>query len=986
MVSPVLIQLHCVNCARCVSHGHAFSYGHSHRCGKFAPAALILFAALAAMTPAVAMAQSVQPQAETKSVESAAAAEFPAPYNSERDTKGAMPPAEAVQAVTLPPGFHAVLTAAEPDVQNPIAMTQDARGRLWVAENYTYAERALRFDLKLQDRVVILEDSDGDGRAEKRSVFSDDLQMLTGLALGRGGLFVMCPPQVLFIPDRNGDDKPDGPAEVVLDGFHVAQENYHNFANGLKWGRDGWLYGRCGASCPGEVGLPGSAPEDRVALRGGLWRYHPVRQVFESLNQGTTNPWGHDWNSVGEPFYINTVNGHLWHVVPGAHFVRPHSIDANPHSYQLIDMHADHWHFDTGKSWTDSRGGAANDYGGGHAHIGCMIYQGGSWPEKYRDKLFTINMHGRRINVERLEREGGGYSAKHEPDFALFGDTWFRGMELDYGPDGNVFVIDWSDTGECHDSDGVHRTSGRIYKIVYDEATRTPNAPVTPEPLGKALSPIELAGLHIHPNQWFVRQARRALLDGSFSDETLKQVEQKLRTFASAKSTDVVKLDVLWTLFALGRLTTEEQFKLLDDQNEFVRIAGLRMLSDAWPIDTPRGTRPSASEAANPSADMLGKFASLAKSDSSAAVRLTLASVLQRLPHAARGAIATPLAAHEEDDTDHNIPLMIWYGIAPLGDTHPNAIIDVARESRLTTVSRLAARRLGELSTKNPEHLDKVLEAALSKDPSARTAMAYGIGQALAGVHKAKRPAHWETFARTFEQSSDTIVKEQVRQLSALFGDGRTLDELKRIVRDGKSDMASRLSAFESLVEIRADGLRELCEQMIGQRYLNAVAAKGLARENDSAIGDKLVKGYRNFAPTDRPGVIEVLASRPAWARSLLIAVESNQIPKSDLTASQARQMNAHGDDDVDRLLEKVWGQVKSTPQDKLDQIERIKKLITAGEPKADLKVGAALFKKACSNCHKLYGEGGKIGPDLTGAQRQNPAYLSITSSTRASS
>ncbi len=152
-------------------------------------------------------------------------------------------------------------------------------------------------------------------------------------------------------------------------------------------------------------------------------------------------------------------------MIPGAHFTRPFTLDPNRRTFELIDFHADHWHFDTGQAWTQSRDGAANSYGGGHAHCGAMIYQGTRWPGEFPDKLFTLNLHGRRANQERLERDGGGYVAKHEPDFFIASDPWFRGMDLSVGPDGNVFVIDWSDTGECHDSTGVHRTSGRIFKI-----------------------------------------------------------------------------------------------------------------------------------------------------------------------------------------------------------------------------------------------------------------------------------------------------------------------------------------------------------------------------------------------------------------------------------------------------------------------------------------------------------------------------------------
>ena len=248
----------------------------------------------------------------------AVAGDLPAPPNTGSPVTPPLPPAAAAAGFRVPEGFRVNVFAAEPEVRNPVAMAWDTRGRLWVGENFTYSDSTQIFDLRLRDRVLIFEDTDGDGRADKRIVFTDNVQRLGSVELGFGGAWLLCPPQLLFMPDRDGDDVPDGPADVVLDGFGVARENYHTFANGLRWGPDGWLYGRCGASSPGEIGAPNTPENARIPLRGGLWRYHPIHKRFEVLCHGTTNPWGHDWNALGEAFFINTVNGHLWHMIPGA--------------------------------------------------------------------------------------------------------------------------------------------------------------------------------------------------------------------------------------------------------------------------------------------------------------------------------------------------------------------------------------------------------------------------------------------------------------------------------------------------------------------------------------------------------------------------------------------------------------------------------------------------------------------------------------------
>ena len=242
------------------------------------------------------------------------------PPNQKTETAAAlpMPAAAAAAGFHVPDGFHVTVFAAEPDVQNPIAMAWDCRGRLWIAENYTYSDSSQKIDLGRRDRVLIFEDADGDGRFDKRTVFTEDVQMLASIEIGLGGVWLLCPPRLLFLPDRDGNDVPDGAAEVVLDGFTIPPENYHTFANGLRWGPDGWLYGRCGASSVGEIGAPGTPESLRVPIRGGVWRYHTGLKRFEVLAHGTTNPWGHDWNALGELFFVNTVNGHLWHVLAGA--------------------------------------------------------------------------------------------------------------------------------------------------------------------------------------------------------------------------------------------------------------------------------------------------------------------------------------------------------------------------------------------------------------------------------------------------------------------------------------------------------------------------------------------------------------------------------------------------------------------------------------------------------------------------------------------
>jgi len=901
------------------------------------------------------------------------AADFPPPYNSEPDTNSfPLPAPEAAAKFKAPPGFKVSVFAAEPDVQNPIALAWDARGRLWVAENYTYAERSLKFDLHLRDRILLFEDKNGDGHFSSRHVFTDDVQMLTSIEIGHGGVWAMCPPQLIFIPDRDGDGVPDGAPQVVLDGFTVPAENYHNFANGLRFGPDGWLYGRCGASSPGDIGLPGTPAEQRIPLRGTMWRYHPQRKIFEALSSGTTNPWGHDWDEHGELFFINTVNGHLWHGITGAHYVRPHTIDPNPRVYGLIDQHADHWHFDTAQDWSKSRDGVANALGGGHAHIGMMIYLGDNWPAEYRGHLFTWNMHGRRANQEILERSGSGYVGRHGTDVFLAEDKWFRGLELSCGPDGGVFALDWSDTGECHDSTGVHRTSGRIFKITAGDPQR-PGA----GDLAK-LSSRELVKLHTHANEWFVRQARLQLAERAADGRGLEAAKGGLREMFERDAHTVHQLRALWTLHAIGAADGKFLTAQLHHENEHVRAWAIRLLTDTWPLDTGMSLRPPGADLQpGVSADLPGAFSQMTKTDSSALVRLVLASTLQRLPVTRRVELAEGLVAHAEDANDHNLPPMIWYGLIPVADADPLALAGLSAKCELPFTRRLIARRLAEDTEKNPAPVNELLKLAAAKPESFQADILAGLADGLTGWRKAKQPSAWDMLTKKLAGSANKSITDRVRDLSVLFGDGRALDEVKRVALDKEADLTARKAALQTLMESRPPDLRQVCEQLLNVRFLNTVAVRGLAQFDDPALGDKLARSYRNFHPSEHAAVMETLVSRPAFARALLNEVAAGRIPRAEVTPFHARQIRSFNDPALTRQLTQAWGELREPAADKRAFIARLKAQLTPEAlAKADKSAGRVVFNTACAACHTLYGHGGQVGPNLTGAGRDNLDYL----------
>lgn len=914
------------------------------------------------------------------------AADFPEPVDSEKVAGSPMPAEEAAAKVALPEGFRMYVFAAEPMVRNPIAMAWDTRGRMWIAENYTYAERPIKMDTRYRDRILVLEDGDADGKADSAKVFADDLQGLmsveTGVYKGRRGIWAIALPRLVFIPDANEDDKPDGPAETVLDGFTMPQENHHNCANGLRWGPDGWLYGRCGASGPAKAGAPGTVEAERIPVNGGIWRFQPRTGAFEALCSGTTNPWGMDWNAEGELFFINTVNGHLWHLIPGAHYARPHTLDPNPLCYTLIDQHADHYHFDTGKGWANSRDGAANSFGGGHAHCGLMIYQGTNWPADYRDKIYALNFHGRRINIDLPERSGTGYMAKHGPDMALMADPFFRGIDLGSGPDGAVYVLDWSDTGECHDNTGVHRSSGRVYRISHRDGKESHAKNWRSADGGGFVGHMftgtrwGFKGEVVHDDGVVVRQGRQELMMRMQTAMTEREREA-LKGCAGLWEMSVERnerdatprLNALWALHCSQQTSEPLLLKVLSDHHESMRAWAIRLLLDDHLLDTPLG-RIRAKAAAEP---VLAALMERAAQDRSGLVRLTLVSSLQRLPAEQRLALAKVLAARDEDREDHNFPAMLWYGLMPLVESHAEALAEIAVTAKQPLTRRCIARALTAQIDKQPGPVSTMFERAVSKS-DLLDSVVEGMAQALKGRRKAPAPASWGK-SQTMLGSKETF--ERIRELSVVFGDGRALEEIRELALNRSADLESRKAALASLIEAKPDDLRAVCEPLLKERFLNAVAVQGLTAFDDAVLGKTIAASYGAFHPVDRPALVNALISRPAFAAALMEAMQAGKIPRAELSAFQARQIAAFKDMTLTEKLKAAWGEVRENSEERRAFITKLKTSLTKDAlAKADAKQGRVLFTSLCGTCHTLYGEGGKLGPDLTGTQRHDLDYL----------
>lgn len=583
-------------------------------------------------------------------------------------------PSEAVGKMSIPEGFEVSVFASEPDIAEPIAFCFDARGRMWVAENFNYRTRREHTGDQVS-RIQILEDTDGDGVFDKKKTFTDKLTFTSGLACGFGGVFVGSPPNLTFIPDRDGDDKPDGPPEVLLDGFGI--NDRHETLNSFIWGPDGWLYGCHGVFTHSRVGTPGANEDGRQFIDAGIWRYHPTRKTFEIFARGLSNPWGFDFDDYGQGFATCCVIPHLFHVVQGGVYHKQSRPHVNPYIYDDIKTIRDHTHLS--------------------AHGGARFYLADTFPAKYRNRLFMCNIHEHAVLTDVMERKGSSFIGHHGDDFMPTNDLAWVGFSVEIGPEGGVYILDWHDQDVCGNA-VKFPNSGRVYRIM----------PKGSKPVARpnlaAMSDVELVELQLHANDWYVRQARTLLHSRSASGKLDRApVHRRLEAMLASAPNTPKRLRALWALHVADGLTSEQLQELLGDDDEYVRAWAIQLLTDASRVNAFQPARAEKSaEAADSEADASGEavsgvlkqFEVMARQDKSPVVRLYLASAAQRLPFANRWPILNGLASHAEDIDDNNLPRMYWFALEPMVPDYPRESLKLAIGGRIPFLQEAVARRI----------------------------------------------------------------------------------------------------------------------------------------------------------------------------------------------------------------------------------------------------------------------------------------------------
>lgn len=849
-------------------------------------------------------------------------------------------PQEAVERMTLTSGFDVNVWASEPMMTQPMAFCWDDRGRLWIAENRDYETRGRGFSKFGDSRILILEDTDHDGVADKRKVFLEGIPFPAAIAVGMGGLWLGAPPNLLFIPDQDGDDRGDMDAiEVRLTGWGIRDR--HETLNSFIWGPDGWLYGCEGFATHSLIGKPAGAgklfkkddpfPKDiqlegpGTPINGGVWRYHPTKERFEVVAHGFSNPWGIDYDEHGQLFITACVIPHLWHVVPGGIYHRQGGSHYNPYVYGDIRTIVDHKHLS--------------------AHGGASIYLSDAFPEEYHGQLFMANIHEHAVLSDILEPVGSGFVAHHGSEFLKANDDQWIGFSMEIGPGGGVFVLDWHDADICG-KDIWHKESGRIYRIAPKES-QAADWPGRYQDLAK-LGDEALVQLQTSPSAWHARRARVLLQQRATNGSLASETHGQLRRLHSKDADPRWRLRSMWALHITGGLDEAALISSLDDDDPYVR---------AWSIQL-------VCEDGAPAA-VLPLFAEMAKSDPSPVVRLYLAAALQRMDHEDRWSIASGLVTHAEDIKDHNIPKMIWFGIEPMLAGNPNRALQLALGSRIPEIASKVARRLtaaGELTA---------LVACMAEPSAARGLLLKGMRDGLRASEQPQAPANWKRVHA--ELMNDPATKRLAIELAQQFGDRNAARQLLVTLDDQKAETSSRLSALRSLEDVQHPELTAKLIGLLDDGAMRMGAIRAVAAYEDLSLAEALLARYSGFNADERLAVVQTLASRSKYGYRLTQAIEEGEVEKRDVPAYLVRQLR----DVVGVGFVEVWGSVESLSSDTQAGIEKYRALLTdAAVAAANPNSGRVVFERTCSACHTMYGEGHQLGPDLTGSNRMDLTYI----------
>jgi putative membrane-bound dehydrogenase-like protein len=875
----------------------------------------------------------------------------------------ALSAAEALKKFRLREGYVVDLVATEPVVRQPLNITFDARGRMWVTNYAQYpfpkGLKVVEYDRYIRakfdkvpappprgerggDWVSIHEDRDGDGSYETVKTFVDGLNIATSALPGKGGVWVMNPPYLLFYPDADGDDRPDGPPVVHLSGFGL--EDTHAVASSLVWGPDGWIYGAQGSTCTAKIKVEvGSEISDLKSqkttdfLGQCIWRYHPDRHVFEIFAEGGGNTFGVEFDDQGR-CYSGTNWGELRgvHYVQGGYYVKAwgkHGPLTNPNAFGFFGHMA---HSGDGKRLTHT----------------FAVYGAAAMPE-LRGKIIGPNPLMSRVQVTRLEAVGSTFKTVEEEPLLVSEDGWFRPVDLKVGPDGAIYVADFYESRINHvdPRDNWDRANGRVWRIrpMRWQAQKARD--------WTKASNDELVSALLDENR-LVREIARRVLAERGDRAVLAKLDGMLQSGQA--------LEALWAIHLLGGLDETKAMAAMGHRDPHVRAWTVRLLADRREhLSTP----------------LLERIVELARAEPHVEVRSQIASSAKRLPGAQGAAVVRALmSAALGDERDAHIPLLTWWAVEEHLKDQRDEVISWFADSNMwkaavareTVAPRVARWLIGVGNAEGQKALVKLIESAPGE--AERKLVYGGIAAGLEGRRELTLSAE---LAALLAKSGDV-------ELAARAGDRAAIASLIESIGDeDPKQKDARVRRIELLGQI---GPAEAVEPLLNvaltskSQAVRKAALGALVRYSDPRVGTMIVANYMAL-PADqgvRPAAISTLLARRAWSLNLALALASGTIPVADVAPDQLERLRMHNDRRIAGVLQKVYGTTpRPTSAQKEREIARLKTLLASGE--GDEKRGRELFSSRCGACHSLFGQGGTVGPNLTSYDRRDLNFLLVS-------